>query len=300
MWFFIIISAYFLFSISALGDKYILKNRIPNPKLYAFYTGLLGILALVFIPLGFSVPSFSKIIICLLSGFLFVIANFLYYKALTEFEASRVVPAIGGILPLFSLSIIYIFFPGEQKLALLHFLAFLILILGSVIITVDQQSFRDRRSLKLAVVAAFIFAASLVLAKYAFNIFNSFFSPFIWMRVGGFIAALVFLLSADVRKELSKKQPLFYRSTAIIFLGIQTIGAAGFLLQNWAISLASTIFLPIINAMQGIEYAFLLVFTVVLSIINPQLISEKISKRIIIQKAIAIFLIGFGLFLLTK
>jgi drug/metabolite transporter (DMT)-like permease len=300
MWLLVVISAYFLFSISSLGDKYILKNRIPDPKLYAFYIGLLGTVALVFIPFGFSFPSFSKIIICLLSGFLFIIANFLYYKALTKFEASRVVPAIGGILPLFSLLIIYIFFPGEEKLSLLHFLAFLILILGSVIITVDQQSFRDRSSLKLAALAAFIFAISLVLSKYAFNIFNSFFAPFIWMRMGGFIAALVFLLNADVRKELSQRQPLFYRSTAIIFLGNASIGAAAFLLQNWAVSLASTIFLPIINAMQGIEYAFLLVFTVILSLINPKIISEKISERILIQKAIAVFLIGFGLFLLTK
>jgi len=48
-WLTLIILAYFLFAIVALGDKYLLKGP-PNPKIYTFYVGVLGILALFLIP----------------------------------------------------------------------------------------------------------------------------------------------------------------------------------------------------------------------------------------------------------
>jgi len=77
------------------------------------------------------------------------------------------------------------------------------------------------------------------------------------------------------------------------------MGAGASILQNWAIFLAPLVYVAIINALQGINYAFLLVFIIFLSLKFPQILKEEISKKILLQKIIAILLISAGLFLLT-
>ena len=69
--------------------------------------------------------------------------------------------------------------------------------------------------------------------------------------------------------------------------------------QNWAIFLAPLAFLAIINALQGVQYVFLLIFAVLLSLKFPQILKEEISREIIFQKVVAILLIGGGLVILA-
>lgn len=74
LWLTVTISAYFLLAIVALIDKYLISGPIPNPKVYAFYVGILGILALFLFPLGFLVPNSLDIILSLLAGALYIFA----------------------------------------------------------------------------------------------------------------------------------------------------------------------------------------------------------------------------------
>jgi len=100
LWLIVILSAYLLLAIVALGDKYLLAGP-PNPKSYSFYVGSLGALSLVLIPfVGFSIPEFNQIVLGLLAGAIFLFAQFWLFTGFEHFEASRVVPAIGGLLPL--------------------------------------------------------------------------------------------------------------------------------------------------------------------------------------------------------
>jgi len=73
----------------------------------------------------------------------------------------------------------------------------------------------------------------------------------------------------------------------------------GAVLQNWAVALAPLIYLAFINALQGVQYVFLLIFTAFLSLKLPQILKEEISRKIISQKIIAILLIGGGLAILA-
>ena len=70
-------------------------------------------------------------------------------------------------------------------------------------------------------------------------------------------------------------------------------------LQNWAISLAPLVYIAVINALQGVQYVFLLIFAVLLSVKFPQILREEISGNIIFQKAVAILVIALGLAILT-
>jgi magnesium-transporting ATPase (P-type) len=80
---------------------------------------------------GFSFPSIGQFFLSLLAGLVLFLALFVLYQALEKFEASRVIPAIGGILPLFTLGLVYFLSSGRETLTVQDFIAFALLVLGS-------------------------------------------------------------------------------------------------------------------------------------------------------------------------
>ena len=140
----------------------------------------------------------------------------------------------------------------------------------------------------------FFLALSFVLAKYVYMA-QPFWSGYIWIRIGGFLMAMSFLFTRRVRDELFKVKMSFPKKTAVIFLSNQVAGASANILQNWAIALSPLIYVAIINALQGVQY----MFAVLLSLKFPRILKEEISRGILLQKILAILLIGAGLALLA-
>ena len=105
MWLLIAILSYFFFSLASLGDRYILIGP-PKPKVYAFYVGVLGIVVLLLLPfVQFSLPSFSLLVLTLFTGLIFVLSLISLYYGLEKFEVSRIIPALGGFLPIFTFNL---------------------------------------------------------------------------------------------------------------------------------------------------------------------------------------------------
>ncbi len=297
LWLIVIISAYLIFAITSLIDNYLLAGP-PNPKSYSFYVGMLGISVLVLAPLvGFSIPAQPQLLLALLAGVIYIFALFWFFTGLEHFEPSTIVPAIGGTLPLFTFSLVYLFSGGEAVLGIKEVFAFALLILGSFLITFKRKKI-SLGSLKISLMAAFLFALAFILTKYVY-LEQSFWTGFIWMRIGGFLAALCFLFSGAVRKEVFLKKSTFQKKSGVLFLFNQGMGAGGFILQNFAIALAGLAFLPFINALQGVQYVFLFLIIIFLAKKLPQLVEEKLTKRNILQKVISIILIGLGLAVLA-
>jgi len=299
-WLLVTVSAYFILAVVFLIDKYLLSKAIPNPILYAFFIGISGVLLLPIIPfINFVVPSIPQIILSFLAGISSVAALYWFFRALKDFEASRVVPAVGGLVPLFSFFLVYIFSLGKEMLSSSGILAFILLVAGSVLITFERGRLITMKSLKLCLIASFLFALSFVLAKYVY-LSQPFLSGLVWIRIGAVLMALAFfILFPDIKKEIFGQKIAAQSKTAGIFIGNQIAGAGGGLLQNWAISLAPLAYVAIISALQGVQYAFLLIITVFLSLKFPQIIKEEISRETLFQKIVAILLISGGLFLLV-
>lgn len=296
LWLIITLFSYFILAIVFLVDKSLLIGSIPNPKLYAFYVGSLGILILVLAPfVGFYIPERSPLILSLSAGAIYVLGLFWFYKTLQLFEASRVVPAIGGLTPLFTFGFLYIFTFGQTVLTPKDFLAFILLILGTVLINLKKEKLINLKSFGFAGITAFFFSLAFVLTKYIY-LALPFWNGFIWRSIGGFLMAICFfIIFPEIKKEIFSKREKFSKKVAIIFLSNQMAGAVAGLLQNWAIFLAPLAFIPIIHALNGTQYAFLFIFSLILSLKSPQILKEEISRKIIFQKIIAILLIGIGL-----
>jgi hypothetical protein len=302
-WFIAAISAYLIFAIVWLIDKHLLTGPIPSPKVYAFYVGMLGVFSFLLIPLpfvDFSFPSPSQLALSLFTGALLVYALFWFYKSLHSFEASRAIPTIWGLAPIFTFGIIAL--SSFKFLSLTEAAALLLLAGGTTLISI--KNFKDI-SLKImpsCAFAAFLLALFLVLTKYVY-LEQSFWSGFIWIRAGGVVTALGFLFFVgEVKEEIFKKREILVLpdlKIAFLFISNQSLGGIGAIAQNLAIFWAPLAYVSIINALQGIQYIFLLFFAVLLSLKFPWILKEEISQKIIFQKIIAILLIGAGLALFS-
>lgn len=304
-WLSVTILAYFILAIVFLVDKYLLVGPIPNPKIYAFYIGVLGIAVLLLIPfIDFYLPTLFETLLAFVSGASFILGISWFFKALRLFESSRVVPAVGGILPIFTFLLIFLFSGGKETFNFWEIFSFLLLICGSILITYERSKKFSLKSFNISIVAAFFFALSFVFSKYIY-MQHPFLTGLVWIRIGGVLTALTFLLSRELRSEIFKKELGLQKKTAAIFLSSQAAGGGANILQNWAVALAPLSYVAFINALQGIQYVFLLFFTIFLSLTQPSWakragLKEEISKETLIPKTIAILLIGGGLALLAK
>ena len=313
MWFTLAILSYIFFAIAAFADKYILGSVIPSPKIYAFYTGILSLSVLLLIPIGalvslefFFVPDLPLIVLSLITGATIVAFLFSYYRGVQKFEISRISPAVGGIAPLFILVLVYILalvFPGlglsRRILTNQEFLALVALVSGSVILTLHREKLATFQSFKISVGASFFLGLSLVLSKVVYNSFQSFWPGFVWIGMGQGLAAIFFLCSSEVRKEVLKKKKSFQKKLAFTFIFAKVSGALGSIFQNGAIFLAPAVFISIINALSGIQYVFLILFATLFFFKFPKVLKEEISKKVLFQKTVAIWLIVIGLMILS-
>jgi drug/metabolite transporter (DMT)-like permease len=312
LWLTAALSAYFILAVVFLVDKHLLTASIPNPKVYAFYVGVLGSLVLFLIPFtGLYFPGWSQFFLGLFSGAIFIYALFYFYRALQKFEASRVIPAIGGLTPLFSFALIYLLSWGRETLSLKGLIAFALLIVGTVLITASKDKITRLNEISSSAIVAFLLALAFVSVKYVYLV-QTFWNGFIWRSLGGFLMAICFFVFfSAVRKEVTasflgkkeKKKPFslksFFNKTAFIFILNQVGGAGATILQNWAIFLAPLAFVPVVQALTGVQYVFLFLLSLFLSIKFPKILEEKISKKIILQKSMAIVIISIGLAILS-
>lgn len=301
-WLLFTIVSYAIFGFVAVGDRYLLSGPLPSHKVYAFYIGVLGMLVFLLTPVfGLSLIALDQFVVALISGLALTTALFFFYYGLRLFEASRIVPATGGLVPIFTLFLSFVLFPGSS-IAPLDFLALALLITGSVAITKGEGKKISFNSFKIAAIAAFLFAISFTLAKFVY-LTEPFWSSFVWMRVGGFLFAVgLFVISKDLRRKLFARRRQAQKKrirTTVLFLGNQGLGAGAGILQNFAIFLAPPLYITFVNALQGIQYVFLMLFAAVISFAFPAAIHEVFSRRVLIKKLVAIFLIMAGIAVLA-
>ena len=300
LWLIIALSSYLILAVVSLVDKYLLTKTTLRPKVYAFFVGVLQILVLILIPfIGFSLPAFKELFLALLSGASFIIGIYWLFKALQLFEASRVIPAIGALTPLFSFGLIFVFSLGQAILSFPEIIAFSLLIIGSVLINIEKEKKVNLKSLKTSLPAAFFLALSFILLKYVYSV-ELFWNGLIWRGLGGFLTALCFFVFfPEIKKEMFKKQEKPQKKTFFIIITNQAAGATANILQSWAIFLAPLIYIPFVHALQGAQYIFVLILVVFLSFKFSLILKEETSKQTVLLKIVAILLIIIALFLIA-
>jgi len=295
-WLLVIILAYFFFSLASLGDKLVL-NRKADPAVYTFYVGFFSILLAVIIPfVNFKFPDAKTFIWIIAEAGVYLLGLYLMYIAVNKFEVSKVITTIGATQPVFIFILTWLFW-GPQTMSAKIILAFVVLLSGSIIISVEKNINLTADYLKITILASLMFSLDYIFSKFVFSSMT-FWQGFIWMRMFIVLFSLVFLISKRNRKAIFAKQTVLDKRTGSIFALTQMSGGTANMLQSFAIFLAPVAFLPIVNSLRGVQYIFLFLMTLFLSIFLPKILKEKISKTVIAQKIFSILLIAGGLAIL--
>jgi len=302
-WLSITLFAYFLNAIAMVIDKTLLKKEIKNPFVYTFYiAGLGAVLIILAIPIALIFklslvwPGASQFWISMLAGASFSIGLFLMFIALKREDASRLLPIIGGLTPIFVLILAYFFI--NESLVSRQILAFVFIIIGTFLISLEfkKHDIQFRKILWLALPAALFFGLSYVLTKDVYN-HQPFVSGFIWTRLGAFIIVLLPMLLPTNRHDLLHPgQDQGMEKAKGRFLLGQGCGGASAVLIQYAISITSV---SLVQALQGSQYVFVFLMVFIATFYFPKFLTEKMNKHIIIQKVMAILLIGLGIYYLV-
>ncbi len=292
-WILIAGAAYFLLAFTGIADKFMVSKVVRQPIAYAFYTAMTGPFSLVLAPFGAQLLSFQDFMIALLSGIFFIGGVFYSYSAIGQSTVSRVVPIQGGMIPLFSFIFAYLIL-GE-RLSGLQTLGFVFLVLGAVMISIRVEHGKwTAKALVFATMSAFCFALSSVLTKYTFD-HSNFISGMVWTRIGFILPVPFILMSKTNRTAIFNAPKEAGVKNVILYYSSRVTGTVGGFLQNYAVSLGSV---SVVNALQGIQFVFLLILTTLISRYYPNVLKEKINANIATLKLVAIATISCGLFLL--
>lgn len=315
-WIYIVIIGYSMNAVALTIDKFLLTKSIPRPASYTLNVGVLtGLVGLALAPFGLAKLSLLNVIISLIAGMSFAFALFTMYTALKRDEASRIVPFIGSMNPVFIFILASIFL--NEQLSQKELMAFFLIIFGGIIISwriksngeimrkniadkFDHILHNKRKSLtikifSIATLSALLFAISYTLTKYMYEQ-TEFLNGFIWTRFGVFVGAIFIILLVNRKKEKKSKEQKLSKKAGAIFLMGQIFGGLSFFLVNYAFSLNSV---TLVQAMQGFQYVVLFLLIIILSKKFPKILEEKLTPIIITQKIIAIIFIVTGLFILT-
>jgi drug/metabolite transporter (DMT)-like permease len=319
MWLPIAIVAYFINAGVYTADKYFLSKKVHSSVSYAFYVGIWSIGNAVLFWFAPFVPSWEWLLVDASAGLLFLWALVAWYKALHQSEATKVVPIVGAFIPIFSFLLAYIFL--NETLTSQQLLALFILIAGGILISAKQHEVHFlrrcanycrvlfglligktysedhpvRRLIINSLISAFIFAAYYVLIKYIY-LHQPFLGSYIWTRMGSFIGALALLLIPSYRHLIfAKKRRAEAVRSLPLFLSIRFLAVIAFILLNYAIALGNV---ALINALQGVQYVFLIFIILILSEQYPKILREEMSRKILLQKFIGVLMVSVGLYLL--
>lgn len=295
-WFLFAIAGYFLNAVVNVADKFLLGQRpVTKPPVYTFYIGILSIFAFILAPFGLAWPGFFQFSIALVAGVLFLLFLLNLFQAVDINDASRVFTVVGGLMPILILVLSFTFL--DERLSARQILAFFLLVLGGILILVKKEKLGAGfiGGLKFVVLAILFGASSLVLTKYVFEQ-QGFVNGFVWTRLGIFLTALLFLIFPQLRQAIWRAGHQAKGGLSLLLVANKAMAGVASFFINLAIARASV---TLVNAIQGTQYAFLLILVVILSKKFPWILEERMSRGVILQKILAILLIGVGLTILA-
>lgn len=299
-WLILCVFGYATKAVPTIVDKALFHAKaVQHAATYAIAVSGIGGLVLLLSPFFLTFPTWHIAIYAIGSGIAFTFATLFLFSALQYSDASRVTPFIGAVISLTTVASAYISL--DERLPLQEIFAFACLVLGSFLVTrghVQGEGFKGK-SIRQAVAAALMFTLSVILSKAAFDRMpGAFVSAIIWMRFGSLITGAVLLaFMPHVWKELKgTTSSAVPKRARFAFLGGQAGGAISGLLIYGAIALGTP---SLVNAMVGMEYLFVIIYSLILIHYYPKLVAERFNKKNLPQLITAVSLIGTGLALLA-
>lgn len=293
MWFIVALAGYFLLSVVLVMDKFILSKSVRKPAVYTFYSTFFFFALLLGWPLGAELLAGGDWVWAIISGLAFGFALWTMFLAVGHEEASRVNPFIGSIVTISTVVLASLFL--HEVVTRVQLLGIVILFLSTLLFVFSQSSKAKRwnKGLAWGILAGMFFALSHTSAKYIYEAYP-FLTALVWTKASVGLVGVVILLFPAVRKEIFTVKPrkANKRQHVLTVVGAdKVIGLVGTLLVQYAIAIGSV---SLVNAMIGIQYAFLFIIIVLLTRFAPRVFKETITRREYIMETLAIVFVALG------
>ena len=292
VWIYLVVIAQLLNAVVTLIDKHFVTSAlIGKPVVYAFYMGVLSGAAVLLLPFGVVLaPTIMVLWLSLVAGISYVFALLFLYKSLKLSDASDVAPVFGAVSTVATFGFSFIFLGGSLSGNFLS--GFILLVVGTFITSYFHLT---KKAILFLVVAGVMFGFSTVFLKELFNQ-TAFWNGFFWSRLANVLGVVIlFLWSNNARAILDNiKTSSMGTKTAVVVNKV--IAGFAFLLILYAIKLGDV---SVVNALTGVQFAFLLLFAILFSKRFPEYFYESVHHHhAILRKLVATVLIMVGLFLL--
>lgn len=283
---------YLIQAVVDLMDKFLITARKLEPVKYTFYTVVTGLVLLLIWPWVYFAVPLKFVVLGMLSGAMFSLAIYVFFKVLAQGEVSRVVPFVFGLVPVFDILISLA--TGRNELKLNEFAAMCLLIPGALLVSHRAHSGWFRHA-ALKVLSAFLFSLYYALWQYAAQV-GPVLNNLMWNRLGAALALILLLVFAGFRRKVFATDEVKNKGgTSALFVFKQLLGGLNFVFLSFLFVLGK---ISVINGLQGFRYVFLLIFGLLLSKKRRHLIAEDTRSHILSQKTFGIILIFFGTALL--
>jgi uncharacterized membrane protein len=299
-WISLALAGYFFNAVTALFDKYLLAGRIKEPVVYAFFVSVLSLFAVVLIPFGYKPIPWQTETVFVISGILFLYGLVAFYNAVKRSEISRVAPLVGITISVIAGVASLAFGPAANlSFSPGHFLSLFMLLAGAFLIAFDLPLKKNDALMKSTLLAGALMALSLLFLKTGYRNAD-FVNGLIWSRIGFIIGGFSLFIIPEYRRAIldntrhlssSNKRDVM---TGFLFLLNKIFGAIATFLLTYAAFLGPVTF---IQALNGIQYAFVLILAIPLALRFPKIFGERLYFWDWFQKAAAIVLIGLGTWL---
>ncbi len=286
---FIFLSVFHFAIVAAVDilDKFLISGKKLLPYTYTFLTMVSGLIMLVAWPWVYASATLENIGISMFSGALFALAYYLFFKALSEGEVSRVIPFIFGIVPIFDVLLglllnINVLLSNEAA-------AIFLLVPGALLIAYKRDFVGKHVGLKIA--AAAVFSIHAVVWQFAAkdgHVLNT----LMWNRVGAAVFVALFLLVPQIRAQfhlgLKVKNP---KQTSWLFVLKQVLGGSAFVLSSYLLATGK---ISIFSSLQGIRYAIIFAVAIFLTKKYRHILEEDINSHTLKQKLAGLVLVFIG------
>ncbi|MCH8741527.1 hypothetical protein IH779_01365 [Patescibacteria group bacterium] len=303
LWVLFAVLAYLFLAVGVFIDRFLMKGPLKSPFAYAFYAGMLNSLVILFLLLNvffdFLEPvSGITIILGMLTGFLAVWTLLVWFILVSKEEVSKASPVVGALQPILIVGVSLLFFLEQAIPSLNEISAFLLFLVGSVIIVKKPGGFPLLKNhTTLFILSAFYFSLSWMLLKVLFVLTN-FWTVLVLVGIGSIIGAATLLFLPETRIDLAKKGLPIQKGLLIPFFIGRVAGAFGAIFQLAAIFFATIPQVPLIGALAGIQFLFLYFLLFFFAGKLPEM-EEEMSGKALLKKIVGMVIIGLGFLTLT-
>ena len=293
------LTASLLWSITNHIGKFIVSDvendSSSNIKILLVFSTLVA--GIIISPIWFIISNFKvgisvTSLICILgSAILYVIASYLYLRALIKNDASIVV-VMFQLIPVFSYILGLIFF--KENLTINQIIGSVIIILAAVLISFDfeKKNTKDKKvALILMTLASLCYAFYYLLFDIATRS-SSYNSCAFWYQIGLLLLGIIFICIKGFRNSFIKAIKNNNKKYLILNISNVVINLGGNLLINLANVTLPLALTTILNGFQG-GFVFIIGFIGVKLL--PKYFKEDLSKKVVIQKIVCIILCIIGL-----